>query len=390
MRSDGGSCAAALRPHFLHVAASSETGGIERCSVDLARLLQERGGRVTFACSPGGFVEARCHAAGIATLPFRPRNSGDLAAARRLACWSRDNAVALVHVHYRRDYLVAALGTIWAHRCASRRPRLVLHAHLVGPLGRPPRLSGWFYGRTAQAVVAVSGAVSDCIESTFPFPAGFVRPIPNGVSAAAFAAPGSSEWAERRADVRRQWGVPESALVVGMVGRLRDKGQEALLAAASGLLSRFPGLWLVLVGPGCAEPCRAQAEASGIGRRVILPGSSENIPAVMAGFDALAHLPADEAFGLALAEAMAAGLPTVATAVGGCREVVGDGVTGLLVPLGDSEALRDRLARLLDHGTGAALRRSLGRAGRRRVECEFSNEQWVMKMLHLYGELLAR
>lgn len=364
-------------------------GGIERCSVALACLLSDDGLRVTFACSPGGFIESQCRAAGIPTVPFRPRNSGDMAEARRLGRWMREEDVALAHVHYRRDYLPVALSTLWAAPHGARRPRLVLHAHLVGPLGRPPRLSGWFYGRMAQAVVAVSETVTERLEGIFPLPGGFVRRIRNGVDVPLYAVPGSSDWAARRARVRQQWGIPPAAVVVGMVGRLHDKGQDQLLAAAPDLLSRFSDAWLVLVGPGDVTHYRALAQAAGVGCRTVISGISERIPDAMAGFDVLAHLPTDEAFGLVLAEAMAAGLPTVASAAGGCREVVQDGVTGFLVAPGDLAALHGRLARLLDPETGAMLRCEMGRAGRRRAGCEFSNEQWVADMLRLYGDLLT-
>lgn len=374
------------RPHFLHVASVAGEGGIERCSVDLARRLQAHGARVTYACAPDGFIEARCLAAGIPTLPFRPRKNGDPAEARRLALWMREHDVALVHVHSRRDYFTTALSALWTR---PRGPRLVLHAHLLQPLGRPLRLSGWFFQRAAGAVIAVSDAVRDDLQTRHHLPPGFVTRLYNGVDLASFAAPGSAPWRALRACQRREWGVPPDALVVGMVGRLDDKGQDALLANALQVLSGHPSSWFVLVGPGDRDRYRALAWDGGVATRTVTPGTSERIPAAMAGFDALAHLPADEAFGLVLAEAMAAGLPTVAADVGGCREAVRDGVTGFLVPPGDSAALRHCLTRLLDSGTGAGLRRELGRAGRCRAEREFGAEPWVEGVLRLYGAVLT-
>ena len=94
--------------------------------------------------------------------------------------------------------------------------------------------------------------------------------------------------------------------------------------------------------------------------RLILTGPREDIPAALAAFDVLAHLPRDESFGLALVEAMAAGLPTVATDIGGCREVVRHDVTGLLTPPGDSAALTRALSRFAV-GSGAAASDGRGR-----------------------------
>ena len=159
-----------------------------------------------------------------------------------------------------------------------------------------------------------------------------------------------------------------------MMGRLNAKGQEALLDVAPEIVGKHPEVWFVLVGPegaaGDRERLLAQATRR-ISERVVLPGMTEDVPAAMAGFDVLAHLPSDESFGLALAEAMAAGLPTVATDIGGCREVVQDGVTGLLVPLGDAKALAAALACLLDSagraGAAGAARRGGAGARPRRV-----------------------
>ena len=111
------------------------------------------------------------------------------------------------------------------------------------------------------------------------------------------------------------------------------------------------------------------------------------MPALLPALDMLVHLPRDEAFGLALAEAMAAGLPTVATDIGGCREVVRDGVTGLLVPPGDAPALTEALERLLDPQVGPARRIILGEAGRRIVAEKFSRERQLDLLQALYREL---
>ena len=116
---------------------------------------------------------------------------------------------------------------------------------------------------------------------------------------------------------------------------------------------------------------------------------TEDVPAAMAGFDILAHLPSDESFGLALAEAMAAGLPTVATDIGGCREVVQDGVTGLLVPLADAQALAEALERLLDPQAGTEQRARLGAAGRARVLSEFSLDRQMERLQELYRQVMV-
>ena len=375
----------------LFVATSGGEGGIERYSVRLATLLRARGVSVTYACRHGGFLESQCAAHGIPTVAWAVRNSGDVKASLTLARLLREQRTDVVHVHSRRDYVPAVLGAALARRQSGLR--LLLHAHLIRALGEPPRLAGRFFRWGADGVIAVSDAVRARVMSEHGLPADFVPLLPNGVATDDFAPPGEARAREWRSAHRRAWGVPEEALVVGMMGRLNAKGQSSLLAVAPEIVRAFPNVWFVLVGPegenGDGERLRRRAETLGITGRLVLPGMTEDVSGVMAGFDVLAHLPSDESFGLALAEAMAAGLPTVATDIGGCREVVEDGITGTLVPLADAGALTSALMSLFNLETGAERRAKFGAAGRRRVVAEFSLNTQVERLHQLYQSLIS-
>ena len=378
-------------PRLLYVATTKSHGGIETHSIEMAAALRGAGASVQFACRPGGFVEARCREVGLPTASFLVRNSGDLGAAWRLAQIIRRERIDIVHVHSRRDYVAAVLGVALARRVCHRRAALVLHAHMVRPLGEPPRLAGRFFAWGADAVAAVSGAVRDILLHTHEFDPAFVHLIPNGVDMKRFARPGSDEAARRRVSARQSLGVPDQALVLGMIGRLDAKGQRLLFDAVPVLLETCPALRIVLVGsegkPGEQAALTALAETAGFRDRIVFTGPRTDIPALLTAFDVLVHLPIDEAFGLALAEAMAAGLPTVATAIGGCREVVQDGVTGLLVPPGDRAALVSALGRLLDPVQGPEVRAAFGDLGRKAAEERFSQEIQINRLEALYRKV---
>ena len=378
----------ATPPRVLFVASTKSHGGIESHSVDMADALRRRGIPVLFACRPDSVLEEWSRTRGIPTLPFSLRNSGDLSAARRLARLIDTEAIDLVHAHSRRDYVVAVLGAA----LARRRPRLILHAHMLRPLGEPPRAAGRFFAWGTDAVVAVSGAVCDHLCQTHSFPPALVHFIPNGIALEKFARPGSAEYLRQRQEAREAWGIPEEAVVVGMVGRLDAKGQAAALEAVAALGQS--NVWCVFLGsegePGAQADLEARAARTSWSERLILTGPSTEIPGLLPGLDLLLHLPADEAFGLALAEAMAAGLPTIATDIGGCREVVRAGRTGVLVPLGNPAALQNALGEMLDPKQGETRRAALGREGRAVAEAALSRDTQIDQIESLYAEVLAR
>ena len=381
----------AASPRVLFLASTQSQGGIERHSVELAAALKMRGVPLQFACPPGSYLEGWCRERGLLTLPFQVRNSGDLNAALHLAKLIRAERVDIVHSHSRRDYVIAALGVGLARLFFRRHAHLILHAHMVRPLGDPPRLSGRFFERSVDAVVAVSGTVGDRLRHDHDFHPAFVHLIHNGVHLEDFAKIGSQEALTQRSQARQEWGIPDTAPVLGMIGRLDTKGQAWLLEIAPALVRRHPTLHLVFIGsegkPGEQARLTAQANDAGLRERLHFAGSREDIPTLLPALDIFVHLPHDESFGLALAEAMAAGLPTVAAAIGGCREVVRDGVSGRLVALGDTSALTDALMWLLDTQVGAVRRRTFGEAGREIVAKNFSRTRQLNLLQALYQEL---
>jgi glycosyltransferase involved in cell wall biosynthesis len=172
---------------------------------------------------------------------------------------------------------------------------------------------------------------------------------------------------------------------IGMVARLEEhKDQPTLIRAVALLRDRGLPVQLQLIGEGSRRPqLEALIAQLGLVQSVQLLGSRRDIPALLSQLDlfVFAALP-DEGFGIALAEAMAAGLPIVATAVGACREVLGEGARGLLVAPGSAEALADGIASALADPEGAASRAA---AARRHALGHYS----VAAMAAAYGRELG-
>ena len=173
---------------------------------------------------------------------------------------------------------------------------------------------------------------------------------------------------------------PHEGLVVGNVARLvEQKGQLTLVEAAPAILERFPEARFVIAGEG---ELRGELEAAAAGLPFEFTGERDDVPELLAGFDAFAFPSLFEGLCLAVIEAQAAGVPVVATPVGGIRETVVDGETGLLVPLRDAAALAAGVCRLLED---RALAAGLAAEAKRRVLERFSVEKMVERTVALYG-----
>jgi glycosyltransferase involved in cell wall biosynthesis len=235
--------------------------------------------------------------------------------------------------------------------------------------------------RCAARVICVSEAAREWYLATRWDRPEHVVVVPNGVAARP-AEPGDRE------RLRSALGLGATDVVVTMLGVLRrSKGHDVAVAATAALRRQFPTLRLVIVGdgPGRDEVARL---AAGLQGAAVLTGHRDDVPAVLAASDALLHPTARDAFPSALLEAMAAGLPIVATAVGGIPEIVVDGETGLLVPRrAGADGVESALARLLGD---PALRKRMGLAGRRRFEERFTAELWAKRLRAVYEAAGAR
>lgn len=192
--------------------------------------------------------------------------------------------------------------------------------------------------------------------------------------------------------LRAELGLSQSDIVVGCVAVMREKkGHRALIDAMAGLLLQRADVHLVLVGDGSPtlENVRTYVEEKNLRHKIHFTGRRTDIPNVLAGFDIFALATEQEASGTVFVEAAAAGLPVVGTDVGGVSEMLNNGVTGLLVPLHDQQALTRALCELVDN---PQKRREMGRAGLRlvRESGRFSEDALVADTEACYARWLKR
>lgn len=245
------------------------------------------------------------------------------------------------------------------------RPQVIHLHYVIGPWLHPPVLDRL---RTCDHVLAISEFIREEALRHGVAPAN-VTVLRNTVPTSSPPEPGVRE------AVRRELGIASDALLLGIIARLDpDKGQSDTLRAFALAARAHPAARLLLAGsetpwhPGYGERLKKEAAELGIAGQTHFLGQRADVPRLMAALDIFVHPSRHEPFGLALAEASAAGLPVIAYAEGGTGEVVQDEVTGLLAAPGDWQALARSAQRLIDDPTRA---RALGRAGRERIARNF-------------------
>ena len=372
------------RVRVVFVIDNMRFGGTELNAVRTAERL-DRGRfdlRVVCLGDPGPLTE-RYRAMGVPVVGFRLRSlygASMLTAGLGFARYLRREGVQIVHAH---DMYSNIFATIWAR--VARTSAIVASRRWWHSLpNRKLQLGNRAAFRLADAVLANSPEVARSVREEAGIAAGKVTTVTNFVDEAAFAAPGTLELAA----TRRAWRVPAGSVVVGCVARLDPvKDHATLLRSVQVLRARYPTLHLVLIGDGPErETLEALTGALGLEDAVTFVGEVRDGRNHHHGFDISVLSSHSEGFPNTLVEAMAAGRPVVATAVGGSVDAVVEGETGLLVRPGSPEQLADSLARLIE---SPALRQRLGDGGRARAAALYGARDTVARLERMYDDLLT-
>ena len=308
-----------------------------------------------------------------------------------LALRAQAGPIDVLHAHSL--YTPALLATL-------RPEPAVATVHTVGPTGNLADLTrGWvgrrridWYRKRLRCIIALTEGMAEEIAAV-GFERDRIEIIPNGVDPVRFFVPDEA----RRRSVRRARGVPEDARVVAFLGRLApEKGVDVLLDAWPAVAARISRAVLVVAGSmepghdgdgypwGKAGPPIGLGGADATGSTVQWWRDPEDSRELYHAADVVVLPSRTEAFGLVAVEAMACGVPVVASRVGGLPEVVGEAAT--LVPPGDSEALARGIVDILeDHPR----RLDLAAAGRCRVLEHFSLDRVVARHRELYARIVG-
>lgn len=380
------------RLKIAQIVTRMDVGGVPDHVMTLARELSAHHDLTLVAAEFHPMHAAELSALGVEqiVLPFArlPDPMTDLRALRGLRQLLRARRFDIAHTHMSKAALLGVLAarTLWA------RPLLVNTAHNLGslalanPVARAVfRVYDWLLlGRATDAVIVVSERVRAQVLALRLIRPDRVTAIPNGIALHRFAAR-----SERAGTVRAAFGIGEDQVLVVCVARLVwFKGLDTLIAAFAAVAPRCPKAHLLIVGEGpLAEDLAAQSRDLGLSQRITFAGLRNDVPDILAASDIFVLSSVSEGMPISILEAMASGLPTVATDVGGVRELVAEGETGFVVPARDAPAFAAPLERLCQD---KALRKTQGAAARARAQAEFGGAAMAKRTEAVYAKALAR
>ncbi len=381
-----GSGSLSARPVVVQLIGSFVRGGSERQALQLTRLLAADGRYdVRLAClnASGPLSE---EAAGLLPAPVEVfpltsfYNGGTAIQWARFARYLRRQRAVVVQTH---DFYTNVFGMIgsWLARVPVRIAARRETAGTRTPVQLRVELLSY---RLAHSVVANAAAVAGRLQlQGVPVPK--IVTIYNGLDPARFELPEDFDCGA----ARRRFGLPPESPMVTLVANMdfEVKDQGTFLRAAAQVLEQMPGTVFALAGTGRLESSlRHLASELGISEHVYFLGACDRVPELLAASTVGVLSSWAEGFSNSILEYMAAGLPVVATDVGGAREAIVEGQTGYLVPPRQPYALAGRLLELL--GNPGATRR-LGEAGRRRVTSLFSCQEQLTRTLALFERLVG-
>ncbi len=357
---------------ILHVESGKHFYGGARQVAYIIKGLSELGVDNILAC-PAGADIAREVSPYAQVCEMSMKGDADIGLVSRLTAIIRSERPDIIHLHSRRG------ADLWGSIAAKlTKTPCILSRRVDNP---ESRLAVTLKYRLYDHVITISEAIRQVLLSEGVSPEK-VTCVRSAVDATPYLQPVS------RQAMQNEFGLPENALVIGIVAQLIPrKGHGYLIDAVETLASEYPHIRVLCFGQG---PIRSQLESAVLQRRlsdiIHFTGFRTDLPKWLGGLDILAH-PADmEGLGVSLLQASAAAVPIVTTRAGGLPEAVQEGVTGILIEPGDTHALTVALKQLIEN---IDLRKQLGAAGRKRIMSDFSVEAMTKGNLDVYRKVLS-
>ncbi|HYP00434.1 MAG TPA: glycosyltransferase family 4 protein [Pyrinomonadaceae bacterium] len=374
----------------LHLLDSLNRGGAEMLCLDVCRNARANGLDLTFAATGGGELEDDFRQSGARFVRLSRRLPLDLKLVGQLRELIKEREIEVVHCHQ----AVEALHAYMATARGGVRVKRVLSFHLCTADAKN-RVALKYLAPRMDACVAVSRELLSCLDREGGFAtAKNFHVIHNGVDAARLdAVAAAATRATSGGDLRAELKLPDGALLLGMVGNFyadARKDQLTVCRALPELFARVPGAHFAFAGgqaEGASEiyaECVNFCRERGIADRVHFLGKRADVACVLGALDLFVFSSRKDSFGIAVVEAMLAGVPCVVSDIGALLEVSNGGEYASVFRTNDAGDLARRLIELAGDG---ARREQLGAAARRWAASEFGIDSHIAKLLELYKSL---
>lgn len=362
--------------NVLNIIDTGGPGGAETVFLHTTTRLDPARFKSTAIVSRDGWLAGQLRAQGVTPSILPSQGSFNISYLKGLLRIARQSRARVVLAHlYGSSVYGCLLGRLLGLPVIA-----ILHGQTdVSRAGSFGRAKAWVVRRLSARVVFVSSGLQRDLGAVLPIPPEKSLVIPNGVDTGVFV-PGADD------SIRKQLQLPPGTLLVGAVGNIRrPKDYPTFIRAAAILARRDPRYQFVIAGEGSGEllsSLQMLRDELGLKGRLHLLGMRNDIRRVLGNLDVFVLSSTTEGFSIACIEAMACGVPVVATRSGGPQEIIESGTSGLLVPVGDAEAIADSVHSI---ATDAVKANGIRSGALERVRARYS----LAAMIHSYEEVIT-
>lgn len=347
-------------------------------SLETARKLADKGMNVKILCTENSRLFKEAELKGFETLPYFGKNKNILSSIIKLKKYLKNSPADVIHSNHSHD--------LWVLTPALKRARtntkLFLTKHMASGVKKNDLLHKYLYKRL-DAVFAISTYIQQSLKNTTPVPEEKIILLPVGIDINRFQ---RNRFESN--NVKKEIGLPENKLIIGMVGRMTPgKGHEEFLEAAKILNGKYEDkIYFLVVGSASYGEEEYEKGIKAMANKLNLSnikfvGHTEIPEKTMTAIDILSFPSHDESFGRVLLEAMALEIPTAASGYAGVLDITIENESGLLFKPKDAKSQAEALEKLI---TGKELRNRFANAGRKRAEDVFTFDTMINNLIKHY------
>ena len=368
--------------HVMQVLHTLEIGGAEKLAYDIAKKFDTSFEFSFFCLDDLGYLSDVIRKEGGNTYCYGRKEGWDFSLIKKFASLISEKKVDIIHAHQYTPYFYSVLAAFFS----SRKPAVIFteHGRHQPDKVRPKRVVfNKIFQYFTSRFTGVAKFSKDSLVEFEKISSSKIDVIYNGIDLKNFPEHFS------KPEIRKKLGFKIDDKLIGIIARLDPiKDHKSLISAFSLIKDKINNCKLLIIGDGpMREELEQQTDALNLKNNIVFLGMRTDVPDLLMVLDVFVLPSVMEATSVTLLEAMSASLPVIATNVGGNKEIVIDGTTGILVEPQTPEQIADAIEKIL---TDTAFAAKMGLAGRKRVEQYFTFDKMIEQYKNLYLEILKR